>query len=181
MRWCVGVVCLIAAGCAGGRPEMMPSGHRLPEYTSPVVMLQTYAGGAGSLSRGQLEDALKAEFAAADLNHTGVLDPDEARAVNQKRWNEDRSAVSPLQDWNADGVIDFNEFAAGPRALFREMDQNRNGVLSEDELFPGRAQGQPRPQNGGPDSQPSADSPNDGQGGGPDGRRGGRRGGGSNH
>lgn len=166
MRLCVGVVCLIVAGCAGGRPEMMPGGHRMPEYTSPVRMLQVYAGKDGTLTRAQLEAALKADFAAADQNHNGTLEPDEARAVNQKRWDEDRSAVSPLQDWNADGVIDFSEFAAGPRALFREMDQNRDGTLSEDELFPGRAPGQPRSQGSGDGAQPGSDAPQDGPKGG---------------
>ena len=69
-----------------------------------------------------MEAGLKADFAAADTNHDGVLELDEVRAVNDKRWSEDASASSPLVDWNHDGVVDFDEFAATARSLFDQMD-----------------------------------------------------------
>jgi len=164
----VSLVCLVAAGC-GGRPDEPPT-HRAEDWHSPVRMLLRYAGPDGNLTRAQLEAGLRQEFAAADVNRSGVLEPDEVRAVNQQRWNEDQSAVSPLQDWNGDGVIDFNEFAATARALFNEMDLDHNGVLTPNELHPGRERGKDRSN---PDGQGDGRDgpPGEGQGGGRGGRR----------
>lgn len=129
----VSLLCLIVTGCGGSRPDR-PLGGRQEEWHAPVHMMLHYVGPDGQLTRAQLEAGLHRDFDAADVNHSGVLEPDEARAVNQKRWDEDRSAVSPLQDWNGDGAIDFSEFAAAPRALFRELDRDGTGVLTSDEL-----------------------------------------------
>jgi Ca2+-binding EF-hand superfamily protein len=99
-----------------------------------------------------VEAGLKADFAAADTNHDGVLELDEVRAVNDKRWSVDASASSPLVDWNHDGVVDFDEFAATARSLFEQMDADGNGVLSPAELRPkgsGAGQGEKRGGDGG--------------------------------
>ena len=160
------LLCLAAAGCGSGG-DRPPPGVPRHEEDSTTVMLQRYAGPDGRLTRAQLEEGLRKDFDAADTNHSGVLEPDEARAVNEQRWNADHSAVSPLQDWNGDGVIDFNEFAAGARALFRELDLDHNGVLTPEELRSSRTQPNPGAGNG----------QEGGQGGSPEGRRGGHRGG----
>lgn len=157
-----------AAGCSGGS-DRPPPGHRQEVWHSPVLSLTRYAGPDGSVSRAQLEAGLRRDFDAADLNHNGVLEPDEARAVNKQRWDEDKSAVSPLQDWNGDGVIDFSEFAAGPRALFHELDQNRRGVISVEALRAARGLGPDTGAGGGGAAQNDGDDPKDGRGG----RRGG--------
>ena len=130
------LVFVLAAGLAacGDDEPRMPPGMRGEEWHGPIEILRRYAGPDGRLTRQQLEEGLHRDFAAADSNHDGVLQPDEMRAVNQARWKEDQSAVSPLQDWNGDGVIDFNEFAATARALFRDADRDGNGVLTPDEL-----------------------------------------------
>ena len=104
-----------------------------------MQILLRYAGKDGRVTRAQLEAGLRRDFDAADLNHDGVLEQDEVRAVNDQRWKEDQSAVSPLQDWNGDGVVDFDEFAGTARALFVDYDADHNGVLTPDELHPGRA------------------------------------------
>jgi Ca2+-binding EF-hand superfamily protein len=122
-------------GCSGGPP---PQRHE-DEWHAPVEILLRYADKDGKLTRAQLEAGLRKDFDAADLNHDGVLEPDEVRAVNQQRWTEDKSAISPLQDWNGDGVVDFGEFAANARPLFRQFDRNGDGVLTPDELRPGKA------------------------------------------
>jgi hypothetical protein len=140
-------------------------------------MLLKYAGPDGRLTRAQMEAGLRRDFDAADKNHSGVLEPDEARAVNQQRWNEDKSAISPLQDWNGDGVIDFAEFAAAAHALFNELDPDHKGVLTVDQMRAARGLG---PEASPKDAPPGQDSGQGGdrRGGHPGGGRGGPPGGG---
>jgi hypothetical protein len=164
----VSLLCLIVTACGGGRPDFPMPGHREEEWHAPVSqLLLKYVGPDGRLTRTQMEAGLRRDFAAADLNHSGVLEPDEARAVNQQRWNDDRSAVSPLQDWNGDGVIDFSEYAAAARALFNELDPEHTGVLSVNRLRAARGLG-PEPGSKGEGGQPGQGGE---RGGRPDGDR----------
>ena len=121
------------------RPRTARDGGRRKEWHPPVEILLRYADKDGRVTRAAMEAGLRKDFDAADINHDGVLEPDEVRAVNQKRWNEDQSAASPLVDWNGDGVVDFDEFAATARSLFDEYDKNHDGVLTPDELHPKHA------------------------------------------
>ncbi len=106
-----------------------------PQFHAAVEILLRYdANKDGTVTRVEMEAGLKAEFEAADTNHDGRLDPDEVAAVNQKRWSENASTTSTLVDWNQDGFVDFNEFAATTRSLFAEIDRNGDGQLSPDEL-----------------------------------------------
>lgn len=167
----VSFLCLIVTACGGGRPDFPTPGpgHREEIWHAPVSqLLLKYVGPDGRLTRAQMEEGLRRDFAAADLNHSGVLEPDEARAVNQQRWNDDRSAISPLQDWNGDGVIDFNEYAAAARALFNELDPEHKGVLSVNRLRAARGLG-PVP---GPGGEPGAGENRDRGGSRPGGDRG---------
>jgi hypothetical protein len=136
-------VAALLAGCASHRHG--PGGRHEEEWHSPVQMLLRYADHDGKVTRAAMEAGLRKDFDAADTNHDGVLEPDEVRAVNEKRWSEDASATSPLVDWNHDGVVDFDEFAATARSLFDQLDVNNDGVLTPDELRPqqkGQGQGQ---------------------------------------
>ena len=129
---------VLLAGCAGHRPgpEGGPGGRHEEEWHAPVQMLLRYADKDGKVTRAAMEAGLRKDFDAADTNHDGMLEPDEMRAVNDKRWNEDRAATSPLVDWNHKGYVDFNDFAATARSLFDQMDTNGDGVLSPKELRP---------------------------------------------
>jgi len=165
----IGLAAVGLAACGGGRKDP-PGPPRAEEWHAPVTILRHFAGPDGGLTRKQLEEGLRRDFDAADTNHDGVLQPDEMRAVNQQRWTEDQSAISPLQDWNGDGVIDFTEFAATARALFNEADRDGNGIITPDEL---------RVKKPTPDAAPAKSEQGD-QGGQPHKRRGGQpQGGGS--
>ncbi|MBU6444146.1 MAG: hypothetical protein KGR48_09575 [Alphaproteobacteria bacterium] len=110
-------------------------GKEAPQWQPGVQMLLRYDfNHDGSIGRAELEQGLHQDFDKADTNHDGVLEEDEVRAVNQARWAADGSAASPLIDWNHDGVVDFGEFAAGPRSLFMQLDANGDGALSPQEL-----------------------------------------------
>ena len=101
-------------------------------------MLDKYADKDGIVTRAAMESGLRADFAKADTNHDGCLEPSEARAVNEERWREDASAASPLIDFEHNGCIDFDEYAATPLSLFDQLDKNGDGKLTPQELHPGR-------------------------------------------
>ncbi len=166
-RWLFAALALVPflAGCGGGEPRQPM--QREDEWHAPIGILRHYADKDGRLTRAQLEEGLHRDFAAADTNHNGVLDPDEVRAVNEQRWKEDQSALSPLQDWNGDGVVDFSEFAATARALFNELDRDGNGVLTPNELRPPKRRGQSQESGQTEGSQDGGERPHGRRGGGP--------------
>jgi uncharacterized membrane protein YgcG len=129
---------VLLASCASHRhrPEGGPGGRHEEEWHAPVMMLLRYADRNGNVTRAAMEAGLRKDFDAADTNHDGVLEPDEARAVNEKRWNEDQAATSPLVDWNHKGYVDFDDFAATARSLFDQLDTKGDGVLTPAELKP---------------------------------------------
>ena len=131
---------LFLAGC-GGEPK--PPSAPPQEWRPPSELLQKYADKNGVVTRAAIEAGLNADFAAADKNHDGCLDEDEARAVNEARWKEAASTTSPLIDFFHNGCIDFDEFAAEPRSLFEQLDKNGDGRLTPEELHLGRRPANP--------------------------------------
>ena len=156
MRAGVYVVCSLAlalAACGGQKPP--PPNPDLNWHPASDMLLKYDANHDGIVTRAELEAGLKRDFAAADINHDGHLDADEARAVNEERLNDDQSTASPLVDWNQDGFIDFNEFATTPRSLFDQLDANSDGKLAPGELAPQTPHLQPPDRSG---RQPPPDS-----------------------
>jgi hypothetical protein len=147
------LVCAVPIlGCGGGPP---PQPHQAAEeWHAPAEMLDRYADKNGVVTRVAMEAGLRADFAKADINHDGCLEPNEARAVNEQRWEEDASAASPLIDFQHNGCIDFDEFAATPRSLFDQLDTNGDGKLTPQELHPGRKP-PPPPQDRSPQPPPA--------------------------
>ncbi|MDE1988029.1 MAG: EF-hand domain-containing protein [Alphaproteobacteria bacterium] len=126
------------AGCASEHRQPQSGGpqHCDQEWHSPIAMLLRYADKNGNLTRAELNAGLRKDFDAADTNHDGVLEMDEVRAVNNRRWSEDAAATSPLVDWNRDGVVDFDEYSATARSLFDQLDVDGKGVLTAQQLRP---------------------------------------------
>jgi Ca2+-binding EF-hand superfamily protein len=125
---------LVLSACGTDHHDRKP-----PEapWHPATAMLEKYVTNAdGSLTRAQMETGLRADFNAADKNHTGCLDTDETRAINEERLAEDKSTASPLVDFSGKGCIDFDTFASTPRSLFDTMDRDNNGVLTAQELHP---------------------------------------------
>lgn len=130
------VLVLALAGCADDRPPREREEKPKPFHPS-IELLQRYdANHDGTITRAEMEAGLKAEFAAADTNHDGRLDLDEARAVNEQRWSENASTTSTVVDWNQDGFVDFNEFAGTARSLFAELDKDGDGQVTPKEISP---------------------------------------------
>jgi Ca2+-binding EF-hand superfamily protein len=145
-------IALVACGSDDGpkRHRWYPNGAptRDEDWHSSVSMLLKYdANHDGTITRAELEAGLKAEFNLADKNHTGCLDPDEVRIINEQRTKSDAAAASPLIDWKDNGCIDFDEYATTARSLFEQLDKDGDGELTPDELNP-KKRGQPGPNDG---------------------------------
>jgi hypothetical protein len=125
---------LLLAGCSDS-PKPRPQAE---QWHPPAEMLDKYADKNGVVSRTALEAGLKADFAVVDVSHTGCLDQEMVRQINEARWKLGASTSSPLIDFRHDGCIDFDEFAATPRSLFEQLDKDGNGRLTPNELHPGR-------------------------------------------
>lgn len=113
-----------------------------PKRVAEAMALKRFAP-SGDLSKAMLEDALKAEFKKDDINGDGVLDTAETRAVNDQLRAEKN--MSPVFDWDADGKIEYAEFATQWRTLFDRADHDRNGIVDADEMQGSGSDRTPRP------------------------------------
>ena len=108
---------------------------RQPDTHAPYVLMLRYdANNDGRITRGELEAGIRQDFRQADTNHNGLLDEDEVRAANLRRIRLDQSDATPLIDWDHDGYVDFNEFAAPIRSLFEQYDADEDGVVTLQEM-----------------------------------------------
>ena len=98
----------------------------------------------GSLTRAELETGLKAEFKKWDKDGNGVLSPAEVEPLNDYLRSLNVGA-SPVIDWNADGKVDFQEFASGWRTIFDLCDVNNDGTVTKAEMGHSPNVAPPRP------------------------------------
>ena len=146
------------AGCAGREPPppWMRSAEKPRDENyhggNAAMLLKYDANHDGTVTRDELINGLKADFAAYDTGHKGCLDPDQAGAINQARVDADQSTATPVMDWNQDGCIDYTEFSAAPYSLFDQLDVNHDGKLTPKELQ--RAGAKPKDPNGGDAATP---------------------------
>ncbi len=114
----------------GGPPGFGPPGGG---GASRELQLRRFDANAdGSVSRIEFDGVLNADYAGADTNSDGKLGAEEVRTFNGKQ--KATPDVSPILDWNADGAVSMDEFAAQWRTLFNRADADGNGVVTADEL-----------------------------------------------
>ena len=123
---------LFLAACGG--PRLPPPGALNEREANRQMLLYFDDNGDGAVSRAELEQALRNQFAASDRDGDGRLNGDEASAENEKRWRSDGPAATPVIDWNLDGGVDLQEFANAARGMFNLVDLNADGVASAGEL-----------------------------------------------
>lgn len=136
-------------GGRGMRVMGGPGGPMGSEMGPPEgAQLKTFdLDGDGRVTRDELTQGLEVAFAKYDGDKDGSLSSVEARALNDQR-RQQASTSSPVFDWNADGHIDFKEFANQQLALFDRLDANGDKVLTDQEMThppmgPGRMRGGP--------------------------------------
>jgi hypothetical protein len=134
---------LLLSACGSKKPPEPPQWN--PFSALPPRDENYHGGGAatlrkydadkdGTLTREELLAGLRAEFAAADKAGSGCLAPAQVAALNQARIMADQSTATPLQDWNQDGCVNFQEFATAPVSLFDEMDRDHDGRITPQEF-----------------------------------------------
>jgi len=101
---------------------------------SAALLLRYDANHDGVITREEMDAGLKADFAAADTNGDGCLDPEEVRLENQRRLTRDGAEASPLVDWNLDGCVDPREFGNTVHSYFELADKTHDGKVSQLEL-----------------------------------------------
>jgi len=113
------------------------------ELEQNIRFLLSFDGNSdGSVTRDELEAALRRQFDGADTNHDGRFDVAEMQAENDRRFRAAGTGASPLIDWNRNNQIEFDEFASTARSMFAEMDKDMDGKLDMDELrLPRQGQG----------------------------------------
>lgn len=87
----------------------------------------------GSLSRPDMEVALKVEFKKWDKDGNGELSMAEVGPVNDALRAENVGA-SPVMDWNGDGHVNFEEFAGGWRTMFDLCAHGNGDVVSKADM-----------------------------------------------
>jgi Ca2+-binding EF-hand superfamily protein len=134
----IGIVCaLLVAACASEpRPHWSPNIPPRSEdwHTGNMMIANFDTNNDGTVTRRELEAGLRQNFRQADINRDGRLDPEEAAAANQRRIKFDESTAMPLIDWNQDGFIDFDEFCAGVRSQFEQLDTDGDGQVTINEF-----------------------------------------------
>src|SRR3977135_2165680 len=136
-------VFVLAAACGGMRGGPPPgaggpnAGIRpLSEQEQNIRFMLSFDGDSdGTVTRDEMEAALRRQFAACDTNHDGHIDIREMQAENDRRFRVNGAGASPLIDWNQNGEIDFDEFATTARSLFAELDRNMDGKLVPNEVW----------------------------------------------
>jgi hypothetical protein len=154
-------IALLATACSTGRrqpPPWMRSAEKPRDENfrggNSAMLLKFDANKDGIVAREELIAGLRAEFAAHDVKRNGCLDGDQVAEINQGRVDADQSTATPLMDWNQDGCINYTEFSAAPYSLFDQMDRNRDGKLTQQEM------GQkPPPKPGEATAEPDANAP----------------------
>ncbi len=104
-------------------------------------MLSYDANSDGTVTRQELDEGLHRQFAVCDVNGDGRLDSKETQDENQRRFMANGTLASPLIDWNQDGYVSFEEFATTAHSVFDQLDKDKDGRLTPDELRLPRGRG----------------------------------------
>jgi Ca2+-binding EF-hand superfamily protein len=139
-------------GPGGGGPMGGPGGGQ--SQARELQLRRFDADADGNIARAEFDSVLKVDFTGADKNNDGKLDGAETRALNDRLLTQ--REISPIIDWNADGHVTMDAFAAQWRTLFTRADADGDGTVTAEELTARareRPSGGPRGSGGGPPGQ----------------------------
>ena len=153
---------VLIAGISAAAPVQAQITSDLPP--SAVLLVRFDADKDGAITKAEMEAGLKVDYAEADLDHNNCLNAPEVRAENERRLRREGGQATPLVDWNVDGCVNMQEFAATTRSYFTFADRSKDGNVSNAELrgpsmplpYPTVNPRNPQPQQGqNPNPQPA--------------------------
>jgi Ca2+-binding EF-hand superfamily protein len=151
MAACAAVLAIAVQGCSmnvfgsAEKPTAAaaPSADAAPSRPPEMTRLSRFdANTDGLVQRAELEDGLKVDFQKEDANGNELLDPAEARVLNERL--RDEPGTSPVFDWNGDGRLVYSEFATQWRTLFDRSDRNGDGTVDAEEIKSSGRERKPR-------------------------------------
>ena len=95
--------------------------------------------GDGKVAVSEIDENHRAFIAKADADKDGFITEAEMDAMRAAKRAEMKARLFP--DENKDGVVDRIEFENAARARFADLDKNKDGRLSEDEMEAGHPRG----------------------------------------
>ena len=128
----------------GGPPFAGPGGPG----RIPPPLLDADLDKDGRITHAEIDRSIRTRFDTADVNHDGTLDEAEFEAARPKPPadlpkpppGEERhprfggpEKMFQRADWNGDGKLSFDEFAAPIRAIATHLDRDADGVITQDE------------------------------------------------
>jgi hypothetical protein len=130
------IVATSLAALALGTAADANAAARLPAGVPPAasLLLRYDFDNDGAVTLDEMEAGLKADLAAADMNHDGCLNPAEVSAENAKRVARDGAQASPVRDWNLDGCVDIREFGNTAHSYFQLADRSKDSRVTMVEL-----------------------------------------------
>lgn len=111
------------------------------------VFREADANRNGALSQAEFQahaEARRAEHEARRAEREAQRAAEDAEQQERRRGRRgpprehDPAQRFAQLDWNQDGAVSFDEFAAPHRVMAARMDRNGDGVIAEDEMRPGR-------------------------------------------
>src|SRR5687768_14385927 len=123
---------LMAGISAAATLAQAQTGSDLPP--SAVLLIRFDADKDGAITKVEMEAGLKADYTEADADRNNCLNAPEVRAENERRLRREGGQATPLVDWNVDGCVNMQEFAATTRSYFTFADRSKDGNVSNAEL-----------------------------------------------
>jgi hypothetical protein len=122
---------LAIVGCA-----MLGATPSAAQYLPPTanLLLRYDTDQDGAVSRAEVDNGLRNDYALADEDGDGCIASQEIRDENDRRLTRDGGVASPIRDWNLDGCVNPNEFGSSVRSYFNFADRSRDGEVNITEL-----------------------------------------------
>ena len=130
------ILIVTAAGlgaCSTAGQATGTAGYNATTSNPAICMLSPFSRSAdGTVSKADMEAGIRAGFASADTSADGRLNYDEMAVLNESRATS--CDITPFRDWSGTGLVGMDDYATRYRSAFEQVDLNKDGFATLDEL-----------------------------------------------